>query len=212
MNTDTTATDWRRSQAWGWPAGSVRALLALLIFGTTWTLLVLRPAQEIPVYLRDLLFIILGHYFAARRRAEPTEEAGPPPLYLPRGSVRLILIAGCGAVGAVLYARGQLTAPQRHPGVLTLLLLGGFLLGVAASGLLAWLRGDRPPSRLVEDLRAFVSVAAALLLIALVLNGAFGLVPADRIAAWFRDRLPLGNFGPETVLAAVVGFYFGSRS
>src|SRR5215831_16185079 len=101
--------EWRRLHAWGLPAGSVRALLALLIFGTTWGLLVLRPSQEVPDSLRDLLFIIMGHYFAARRRTEQVEEPGPPPLYLPRGSVRLILVAGCVAVAAWLYRGGQLT-------------------------------------------------------------------------------------------------------
>src|SRR5882724_10592291 len=80
--------DWRRLHALGLPAGSVRALLAVLIFATTWGLLVLKPTQEVPGYLRDLLFIIMGHYFAARRRSGPAEEPGPPPLYLPRGSVR----------------------------------------------------------------------------------------------------------------------------
>src|SRR4051794_32368249 len=61
--------DWRRLHALGLPSGSIRALLALLIFATTWALLVLRPTREVPDYLRDLLFIIMGHYFAARSRA-----------------------------------------------------------------------------------------------------------------------------------------------
>jgi hypothetical protein len=76
------------------PGGSVRAVLALMIFGTIWGLLLRRPDREIPDYLRDLLFIILGHYFAVRGRADRTAEAGPPPLFLPTGTVRLVLIAG----------------------------------------------------------------------------------------------------------------------
>jgi hypothetical protein len=70
--------DWRRLHALGLPAGSVRALLAVLIFVTTWGLLVVRPNQEVPDYLRDLLFIIMGHFFAARRKSGPAEEPGPP--------------------------------------------------------------------------------------------------------------------------------------
>ena len=58
--------DWRRVHALGWPSGSVRALLAVLIFATTWGLMILRPTQEVPDYLSDLLFIIMGHYFASR--------------------------------------------------------------------------------------------------------------------------------------------------
>src|SRR6516165_9468997 len=101
--------DWRRLHAFGLPAGSVRALLAVLMFATTWGLLVLRPHQEIPDYLRDLLFIIVGHYFAARRRLGTSEEPGPPPLYLPRGSVRLFLIAGTIGAAVLLYRSGDLT-------------------------------------------------------------------------------------------------------
>ena len=65
----TTPVDWRTVHAWGLPAGSIRGLLAILIFGTVWALLLLQPGDEIPDYLRDLLFIIMGHYFAARHRA-----------------------------------------------------------------------------------------------------------------------------------------------
>ena len=151
MDLETSGTqshvDWRRLHALGLPSGSIRALLAILIFATTWGLLVLRPSREVPDYLRDLLFIIMGHYFAARRWSDQGDEPGPPPLYLPRGSVRLILIAGCVAVALVLFQRGQLTTPRENPGVVTLLLVGGFLLGVVLNAVSDALRerGYRPP-------------------------------------------------------------------
>ena len=90
--------------SFGEPSGPCSAIL---IFATTWGLLVLRPSLEVPDYVRDLLFIIMGHYFAARRRSDPGEEAGPPTLFLPRGSVRLILVAGSVAVALVLVQRGN---------------------------------------------------------------------------------------------------------
>ena len=59
MATETSGTqshvEWRRLHALGLPSGSIRALLAILIFATTWGLLVLRPSLEVPDYLRDLL-------------------------------------------------------------------------------------------------------------------------------------------------------------
>lgn len=205
--------DWRRTQALGLPAGSVRALLALLVFAAAWGLLLYQPTREVPEYLGDLLFIIMGHYFAVRRRAGRGDEPGPPPLYLPNGSVRFLLVAGSVTAAVLLYLRGQLTTPERNPAVVTLLLVGGFLLGVAVNSVAVWLgdRGHRPP-RLFEDVRALVSLAAAALLIALVWNRHLLLVPPERIDALFGPALHLGRFGPEHVLAAVVGFYFGSRS
>jgi len=205
--------DWRRLHALGLPAGSVRALLAVLIFVTTWGLLVVRPNQEVPDYLRDLLFIIMGHYFAARRRSGPALEPGPPPLYLPRGSVRLFLVAGTVAVAVLLFRQGRLTALDDNPGVVTLLLIGGFLAGVALNTLSTWWRdrGHHTP-RFVEDLRALISIAAAGILVILVWNPIVVLFPTDFVDELLYPRVHLGHLGVEHILAAVVGFYFGSRS
>jgi hypothetical protein len=199
--------DWRRSHALGLPAGSIRALLAILIFATAWALLLFKPSQEVPDYFRDLLFIIMGHYFASRHRADRVDESGPPPLYLPSGSVRLVLVAGCVAVAVLLYRRGQLTALEENPAVVTLLLV------VVLSAVFTWWkgRGHRPP-RIVEDLRALIALAAAATLVVLVLNRFLFLFPPGRVDTLFVRRLHLGRYGPEHVLAAVVGFYFGSRS
>src|SRR4051812_1041118 len=146
--------EWRRLHALGLPAGSIRALLAILVFGTIWGLLALRPAREVPDFLRDLLFIILGHYFASRRRVDRGDEPGPSPLFLPKGSIRLLLVGGCVGVAALLYSRGQLTTPGRHQGVVTLWLVGGFLLGVALHAVSGWVLGEgRRPPRLFEDAR-----------------------------------------------------------
>jgi len=205
--------DWRTVHALGLPAGSIRAVLAILVFGTVWALLLVRPTAEIPDHLRDLLFIIMGHYFATRHRAAEDPEPGPPPLFLPRGSVRLILIAGSIAVAVLLFRHGQLTALDRNPAVVTLLLVGGFLLGVAMNAAMSWWRnrGHRTP-RIVEDVRAIVSLAAAGLLIFLVWNRLQPLVPPGEIDQLIPPGIHLGHLGPEQILAAVVGFYFGSRS
>ncbi len=208
-----TPIDWRKVHALGLPSGSIRALLAILVFGTVWALLLVQPDAEIPDSLRDLLFVIMGHYFAARHRAAEAPEPGPPPLFLPRGSVRFLLIAGSIAVAALLFRRGQLTSLEQNPGAVTLLLVGGFLLGVAMSAVTSlWRdRGHRTP-RLVEDIRATVSLAAAGLLIFLVLNPLLLRVPPSQIDPFIPHEIHLGHLGPEQILAAVVGFYFGSRS
>ena len=178
-----------------------------------WGLLIVRPNQEVPDYIRDLLFIIMGHYFAVRRRSGPAEEPGPPPLYLPRGSVRLVLVVGSVAVAVLLFRRGQFTALDDNPGAVTMLLIGGFLAGVALNTLATWWkeRGHHTP-RIVEDLRAIISMAAAAILVILVWNHVVVLFPTDSVDALLSPRVHLGRLGVEHVLAAVVGFYFGSRS
>lgn len=212
--------DWRRLHAFGWPAGSVRALMALVVFGTMWVFLVLRPDQDVPEYLRDLLFIILGHYFAVRSRnqsgtaaagSEPSaEEPGPPPLYLPRGSVRLLLIGGFAATAVLLHRQGRFGAVNHNPAVVTLLLVFGFVLGWFLRHLaLLILGGERRPPRWLEDGRALVSLAAAVILVVIVWDQFaadsfhWGLASTD---------LGLGRLRLPHVAAAVVGFYFGSRS
>ena len=86
----------------------------------------------------------------------------PVPLVLadllPGTLVRdILLVVGSVAVAALLFRRGQLTSPDRNPGVVTLLLVGGFLLGVVMNAATSWWRdrGHRA-SRLVEDVRALV--------------------------------------------------------
>ncbi len=205
--------DWRKVHALGLPSGSIRALLAILIFATVWGLLLIQPTEEVPEYLSGLLFIIMGHYFAARRRAPDDQDPGPPPLFLPRGSVRLLLLGGSVAVAVLLFQNGRMTSLDQNRGVVTLLLVGGFLLGVALSALTAWWkdRGHQPP-RVIEDIRAVVSLAAGGLLVFLVLNRIFLIVPPAQIDEFFKPWIHVGRFGPEHIFAAVVGFYFGSRS
>ena len=203
--------DWRRLYAFGWPEGSVRALMALIVFGCLWCFLVLHPDQEVPEYLRDLLFIILGHYFAVRSRQPTSTEAGPPPLYLPRGSVRVILVAGFVVTAVLLYRQGRLLEIGKNPAVVTLFLAAGFILGVVAHQV--WVRltgGRRRLPRILEDIRALVSLAATIFLVVLIWDQF-----APQPFQWGLDKINLGlggKLGLPHVAAAIVGFYFGSRS
>src|SRR5438309_1871855 len=209
----TTRHDWRGRYALGLPAGSVRALLATLIFAGLWAWLLLRSEVEVPDYLQNLLFIIMGHYFAVRHEAQREEDAGPPPLFLPTGSVRLILIGGFIAVAVALFRQDRLwladaEGTQIHHGVLTLILVGGFLLGVGIARLWALFSKSASLPRWLEDLRALVSLAAAVLLILLV----FGVIEVPDWGPLHHVRQFGGGNGVNSILAAIVGFYFGSRS
>jgi hypothetical protein len=211
------AGDWRRMHALGLPAGSVRALLAVVVFATVWGMLVVKPSQEVPDYLSDLMFVIMGHYFATRKRnasiAAPDEEAGPPPLFLPRGSIRLFLALGSAVVAVLLYRRGAFQRIDSNPGVTTLLLVGGFLIGVILNTVIGWWRTRvKHGHRAIEDIQALAALGAGMILIALVWNRLFPVVPPGELDTLFNGLVHLGRLGPEHLLAPVVGFYFGSRS
>ena len=205
--------DWRKLHAFGLPEGSVRAVLAVAIFATIWVVLVRAPDQEVPDYLRDLLFIIMGHYFASRRRSTDAAIPGPGPLYLPRGSVRLILFGGFVAVAVALGRDGRIREPLKYPGVVTLMLVGGFLLGVTLAKVGDWWasRGHTVP-RWVEDGKAVIAIVAAFGLIFLVWNRFDVILLPRRTDLFDKMNLKLGSYGPEHILGAVVGFYFGSKS
>jgi hypothetical protein len=102
---------------------------------------------------------------------------------------------------------------DENPGVTTLVLVGGFLVGVVLSALTGWWRERvKRRHRAVEDAQAVGALAAGVLLIALTWNRLHPVVPPDRISAALGHWAHLGRLGPENLLAAVVGFYFGSRS
>jgi hypothetical protein len=200
------ARDWRGQHAFGLPEGSIRAILAIALFATIWVLLVRRADHEVPDYLRNLLFIIMGHYFASRRRPPEEPAGGPGPLFLPRGTVRWVLFGGFACVAALLFQQGRLADPVSNPGVITLLLVVGFLLGVVVARFADWRRArGHPTPRWVEDLRAGIALAAAAVLIFLVWNRT---VSGDDV----ETGLPIGPVSVENVMSALVGFYFGSRS
>src|SRR5438874_13109368 len=81
------------------PAGSVRAIHVLGIVALVCGILLIPEQRAIPPYLIYLLFLMLGHYFAAHGVTIATrDDPSPSPLYLPGGTVRVLIFAalvGC---------------------------------------------------------------------------------------------------------------------
>jgi hypothetical protein len=206
----------------GLPAGSVRALLALMVFGLFWTMLLLPEDKEIriPLYLYYLMFLVLGSYFATRGRAiTPPGVKAPQPLHLPRGTLRFLTIAGfAAALGWGFYRNPDLvhrldpTAGGLDAGVLPqpylpLVLLIAFFLGIIvnrlAQAVLADSHGGLPAW--YQDLFAWISLLAMLGLgVEIILR----LVIYPSVSPERQFDLPHW----EGFLAAVVSFYFGARS
>ncbi|TLZ73597.1 MAG: hypothetical protein E6K10_00035, partial [Methanobacteriota archaeon] len=78
------------------PVGSVRAILALVLCGSLWYL-VLKDFSPLPV-LVDSALLVVAFYFGVRSTAPPSAPVVPTsvpvkqPLHLPRGTIRGILL------------------------------------------------------------------------------------------------------------------------
>lgn len=202
-------------QPLGMPAGSVRALLTFAILGLLWTLLLLPKdkAVEIPLYLYYLSFLALGHFFAAHGHSIPSTPGTHSPLYLPRGTLRILIVLGFLGVFGWRYYRDQdfaaifdLKQPAIEQPYLPLVMLGGFLLGVIISRIARRLfLGPAGMPYWYQDLLAWLALLGTAFLafevvLQLVINPS--LDPDKRIS------LPQW----QMVLSAVVSFYFGARS
>jgi hypothetical protein len=198
----------------GLPKGSVRALLALMVFGIIWTLLLIpeRVDQEvhIPLYLYYLMFLILGHYFALRGHAPSrpgVREAHP--LYLPRGSLRLLMFLGFAAALGWGYYHNPNFFDRLNPRVteqryLPVLILGMFFLGIVVNRIGHLLAGPEGVPSWFQDIIAWISLLAIL---ALTVESILRLVIEPTLE---KSQLDLKTW--EGITASLVAFYFGARS
>ena len=186
----------------GLPKGSVRAVLALAVFGTV--MLLLLQDRNIDQSLWMVNYIVLGYYFASRQAAGPTIQAPtatPSPLHLPRGTVRwTILLSFIGTCVYLVWSWEQGTKHYwEHSAFFPLLSLTGFFLGRLFQGVTQWLtKGGEEQSKffqLFADGKALMGLLSAASIIVIVLLG----VKFSGSDYFFRS---------STIF---ILFYFGSR-
>lgn len=169
----------------GLPKGSVRALIALMTFGTLMGLLLENPkvSQSIFWQLWMVNYVILGYYFAHR---QGTGDGLPPestqerqPLHLPKGTVRwLIVLMFLGT--SFLLIRRWLDVEGfekliKEPAFFPLLSLGSFFFGRFSKYILGMLRGEQQPSGMMRWFyhgKSLLALCAAALLPLTLLTGA----------------------------------------
>ncbi len=200
-----------KRHALGLPAGSVRATHILGIVGLVCGLLLVPASRDVhvPPYLIYLMFLGLGHYFAAHGAdIAPRDTNGHSPLYLPAGTVRfLIVLMLGGTIGWLVYSdpealrrnfEASLDEMKTQP-YLLLTILGAFFFGVIVRRLVG---RDHPPQAW-QDFEAWLSLISLVgLLAAAVVHLVIGVSVPERLS------LPLS----EGVLGAAIAFYFGARS
>jgi hypothetical protein len=193
----------------GLPAGSVRALLAMMVAALFWTLLLIPEDKgfTIPLFLFFLTAVVLLFFFAHGKSisAEPDQK---PPFGLPRGTFRGLIILGTAAVlGFYVYRYNQSPLPRLVPKPEQLEQWPGLLIALAAGLGGGWLVGRGPwrKSMMFQDFQAWLSLLA---MIGLVIETVFVLLINPNLRQEHKVDLSFG----ECILTGVVSWYFGARS
>lgn len=190
----------------GLPAGSIRALLTLMTVGFIIAQTV--HGRRVSLLWFESLIIVLAHYFAHRRfvalsptliqklTAEDLIEDEPHPLYLPRHTLRTLIVVAFGALAIYLGCVGRLRDPV---GVPVLVSVGSYFLGIVFGSVAARYMKSKPArgASWLDDLKAVVTLLAVALAIAVQLFDWQNVIP-------FSDKL-------EALPLALMLFYFGSR-
>lgn len=191
------------------PAGSIRGIMSLLIAGLFWTLLLISEQKQIqiPLFLYFLSGMVFVFFVAHGKTIE--REGQSPPLGLPRGALRFIILVGTLIViGIYLYQHDHSPLHLLVPDArvlaeqwkrLTIALFAGFFAG--------WLVGNGPwrNSAIFQDVQAWISIVAMI-----------GLTVEVMILLFINPNLQqevqvdLKLF--EAILTGIIAFYFGSRS
>jgi hypothetical protein len=192
----------------GLPAGSIRAVLAVIILLLFLLFLFLPETKHVrvPLALHGALVLVLVFFSAHGKTIRPDGTPGPSPWWLPRGVIRgLLIVAFLGGIAFqyvqnrdLLLARLTPTMDQVSDFPYVLLALGGgFILG--------WLLARGPWRRAAwfQDVLAWISLLALIGLAAEVLIELFinpQLSESVDTVAW------------ESALTGVLALYFGARS
>ena len=192
----------------GLPPGSLRAVLAIMIAGLFWTVLILaerNEAIEVPLFLYFLTGMVLLFFGSHGHTIGRHLNAGSP-LHLPSGTIRFLLFAGTIGVFAWMYYKDptrirDIVTPkaeqlQQWPQLL-MVTVGGYAVGYLVG------RGPWRRRNSFQDLLAWVSLMAMIGLVVETVWIVFinpSLVEGMTLHTW------------EAALTAIVSFYYGARS
>lgn len=185
----------------GLPSGSVRALLTLITVAVVVSNLA-HGVKPDALWIGTLL-VALAHYFASRRavvlppdviarlESEGVLRRERNPLFLPRHSIRAIIVLAFAGLAVYLYREGKLLEPAP---LSVLGIVSAYLLGALVRGVTGWLNRRRTQSRFWGDARATI------VLVAMVLAA---------IPELLQVPVPIPHL--HEIALYLMLFYFGSR-
>jgi hypothetical protein len=208
--------------ALGLPAGSVRALLAFAILAYLWAMALgtdrqgqgllaqgegtAVPATTAFVYLQLVMVLVLCHFVVAHGKSIGHRVSRHSPLWMPRGSVRVLLLAGYFGLAYWTY-RNHPDYPRPNVELVILvvaIVMAAFLVGHVSTKVMHVFSGPELPFWFL-DVQAWFSLIG-LVLFAYVLVGRLiintSISPEARLTFQYS----------EAAMAAFVGYYFGARA
>lgn len=188
----------------GLPTGSIRALLTLIVVAVVVTKITY--ARDLDALWIETLLIAMAHYFTSRRfvslspdvllrlEQEGVIEKERQPLYLPKNSIRTIIVGAFVGLGIYLFREHRILETQA---LALLSMVFAYLFGGMVRGISYWWnrRRAKRASGTWGDLKALVVLG--------------GLVAMGGIELFVPD-LKLPDYLHHVVLGMTL-FYFGSR-
>jgi hypothetical protein len=188
----------------GLPNGSVRALLTLLVVAVV--IAQVCRQKDIESLWTETLMIALAHYFTSRRFVHlPTEvlrhlegeghiEVERNPLYLPRHTIRAVILLAFAGLAIYAYRTNQLLDLR----VLSILgVVFAYLFGILVRALVNWWNKGKKS----KTLRGWEDVKAAVVLTVMLYTA----------GAYLAGKPELVPHQLRNVALGLVLFYFGSR-
>lgn len=194
----------------GLPPGSVRGILAIVSVIQLWLLLLLPDERAIPIPLNlyFLLALVLIFFVAHGKSMETSKSNEPSPLWLPRGSIRFLIIVGTIATSVFL----ALYHPERFDRLIPKVdnpnewqywkYLVGAVFGGLVLGQLVKLFPFRD-SYVLQTFQAWCSlIAMATMFVEVILQ--------TMVKSTLVQQFDFGGW--EVAVTAVVAFYYGVRT
>ncbi len=189
----------------GLPAGSVRAALTLMVVA----FIVYQTAtkHEIGLLWSETLMIVLAHYFTSRRFVELPKEVkedlitrgiyphDEQPLFLPRHTIRTVIILAFVGLAIFLFREGRLFDRQSIAIVGT---VGAYFLGLLVNAIVRWWRGEKRGAGWWDDTKAVITLLIVATTLIVELTG-------------LSTALPIKTEDLQNATLGLILFYFGSR-
>lgn len=189
--------DLGKGEPLGLPRSSVRAIVILTISFTIWIMLF--GGKDVPSYLLNLVLVMVGYYFAYRVAMSPLKgvpsiviKGTKEPLYMPKGTIRWIIIGGFAIAGMVVLIKGNLWDLDLME---FFAILAGLTIGYGSRKLMMEKMKIETPMA-VKNIKSLIVISVSIFLAIMFI-------------------FSLSQEIPQVIVRgsiALIGYYFGSRN